>query len=97
VIARDEARHCRFLNRAVGCRRHEIDLPKLSQPAVTWVSHLSLGVYSVLPVGKKIGYGVTFDSNRTSRPLDNGLLCRVRFFEALGCQGREPPGDIFNL
>ncbi|MCP4120229.1 MAG: magnesium-protoporphyrin IX monomethyl ester (oxidative) cyclase [Bacteroidetes bacterium] len=96
LMARDEARHAGFINRALVAEGIEIDLPKLShkRPA-TWFP-LSWVLYSVY-LSEKIGYWRYILSNKhlVNNP-DNSFAPLFDYFEPW-CQDENRHGDIFNM
>jgi len=96
LMARDEARHAGFLNRALVAEGIEIDLPKLStKRPITWFP-LSWVLYSVF-LSEKIGYWryILIDRHLKANP-DNAFAPLFDFFEPW-CQDENRHGDIFNL
>jgi magnesium-protoporphyrin IX monomethyl ester (oxidative) cyclase len=96
LMARDEARHAGFLNRALVAEGIEIDLPKLStKRPITWFP-LSWVLYSVF-LSEKIGYWryILIDRHLKAHP-DNNFAPLFDFFEPW-CQDENRHGDIFNL
>jgi len=96
LMARDEARHAGFLNRALVSEGIEIDLPALSgKRPVTWFP-LSWVLYSVY-LSEKIGYWryILIDRHLKANP-ENAFAPLFDFFEPW-CQDENRHGDIFNL
>ena len=96
LMARDEARHAGFLNRALVAEGIEIDLPSLSSKRpITWFP-LSWVLYSVF-LSEKIGYWryILIDRHLKANP-SNGFAPLFDFFEPW-CQDENRHGDIFNL
>ncbi len=96
LMARDEARHAGFLNRALVAEGIEIDLPKLSsRRPITWFP-LSWVLYSVF-LSEKIGYWryILIDRHLKAHP-ENAFAPLFDFFEPW-CQDENRHGDIFNL
>ena len=96
LMARDEARHAGFLNRALVAEGLEIDLPSLSgKRPITWFP-LSCVLYSVY-LSEKIGYWryILIDRHLKANP-DNNFAPLFDFFEPW-CQDENRHGDIFNL
>ncbi len=96
LMARDEARHAGFLNRALVAEGITIDLPSLStKRPVTWFP-LSWVLYSVF-LSEKIGYWryILIDRHLKASP-DNNFAPLFDFFEPW-CQDENRHGDIFNL
>ena len=96
LMARDEARHAGFLNRALVAEGIEIDLPTLStRRPVTWFP-LSWVLYSVY-LSEKIGYWryILIHHHLQAHP-DNAFAPLFDFFEPW-CQDENRHGDIFNL
>lgn len=96
LMARDEARHAGFLNRALVSEGIEIDLPDLSgKRPVTWFP-LSWVLYSVY-LSEKIGYWryILIDRHLKANP-ENAFAPLFDFFEPW-CQDENRHGDIFNL
>lgn len=96
LMARDEARHAGFLNRALVAEGIEIDLPSLSgKRPITWFP-LSWVLYSVY-LSEKIGYWryILIDRHLKAHP-DNNFAPLFDFFEPW-CQDENRHGDIFNL
>ncbi|MCP9846833.1 MULTISPECIES: magnesium-protoporphyrin IX monomethyl ester (oxidative) cyclase [unclassified Synechococcus] len=96
LMARDEARHAGFLNRALVAEGIELDLPKLStKRPITWFP-LSWVLYSVF-LSEKIGYWryILIDRHLKANP-DNAFAPLFDFFEPW-CQDENRHGDIFNL
>ena len=96
LLARDEARHAGFLNRALVSEGIDIDLPHLGgkRPA-TWFP-LSWVLYSVY-LSEKIGYWryILMDRHLKANP-DNSFAPLFDFFEPW-CQDENRHGDIFNM
>jgi magnesium-protoporphyrin IX monomethyl ester (oxidative) cyclase len=95
-MARDEARHAGFLNRALVAEGIEIDLPTLStKRPITWFP-LSWVLYSVY-LSEKIGYWryILIDRHLKANP-DNNFAPLFDFFEPW-CQDENRHGDIFNM
>lgn len=96
LLARDEARHAGFLNRALVSEGIDIDLPHLGgkRPA-TWFP-LSWVLYSVY-LSEKIGYWryILMDRHLKSNP-DSSFAPLFDFFEPW-CQDENRHGDIFNM
>jgi len=94
MLARDEARHAGFLNRALVLEGIEIDLPTLSgkRPA-TWFP-LSWVLYSVY-LSEKIGYWryILIHRHLKANP-SNSFTPLFDFFEPW-CQDENRHGDIF--
>ncbi|MFN9619187.1 MAG: magnesium-protoporphyrin IX monomethyl ester (oxidative) cyclase [Synechococcaceae cyanobacterium] len=96
LMARDEARHAGFLNRALVAEGIEIDLPSLSgKRPITWFP-LSWVLYSVY-LSEKIGYWryILIDRHLKAHP-ENDFAPLFDFFEPW-CQDENRHGDIFNL
>ncbi len=96
LMARDEARHAGFLNRALVAEGIQLDLPKLStNRPITWFP-LSWVLYSVF-LSEKIGYWryILIDRHLKSQPNHN-FAPLFDFFEPW-CQDENRHGDIFNL
>ena len=96
LMARDEARHAGFLNRALVAEGIEIDLPTLStKRPITWFP-LSWVLYSVY-LSEKIGYWryILIDRHLKAHP-ENAFAPLFDFFEPW-CQDENRHGDIFNL
>ena len=96
LMARDEARHAGFLNRALVAEGIEIDLPSLSgKRPITWFP-LSWVLYSVF-LSEKIGYWryILIDRHLKANP-DNSFAPLFDFFEPW-CQDENRHGDIFNM
>jgi magnesium-protoporphyrin IX monomethyl ester (oxidative) cyclase len=96
LMARDEARHAGFLNRALVAEGISLDLASLGgkRPA-TWFP-LSWVLYSVY-LSEKIGYWryILIDRHLKAHP-DNSFAPLFGFFEPW-CQDENRHGDIFNL
>jgi len=96
LMARDEARHAGFLNRALVAEGITIDLPTLStKRPITWFP-LSWVLYSVY-LSEKIGYWryILIDRHLKAHP-DNSFAPLFDFFEPW-CQDENRHGDIFNM
>ncbi len=96
LMARDEARHAGFLNRALVAEGIEIDLPSLSSKRpVTWFP-LNWVLYSVF-LSEKIGYWryILIDRHLKANP-GHSFAPLFDFFEPW-CQDENRHGDIFNL
>ena len=96
LMARDEARHAGFLNRALLAEGISIDLPSLSgRRPITWFP-LSWVLYSVY-LSEKIGYWryILIDHHLKAHP-DNAFAPLFGFFEPW-CQDENRHGDIFNV
>ena len=96
LMARDEARHAGFLNRALLAEGITIDLPSLSgRRPITWFP-LSWVLYSVY-LSEKIGYWryILINRHLKSNP-ENAFAPLFDFFEPW-CQDENRHGDIFNL
>ncbi|MFN9628636.1 MAG: magnesium-protoporphyrin IX monomethyl ester (oxidative) cyclase [Cyanobacteriota bacterium] len=96
LMARDEARHAGFLNRALVAEGIQIDLPSLSgRRAVTWFP-LDWVLYSVY-LSEKIGYWryILIDRHLKAHP-ENVFTPLFDFFEPW-CQDENRHGDIFNM
>ncbi|QEY31095.1 magnesium-protoporphyrin IX monomethyl ester (oxidative) cyclase [Synechococcus sp. RSCCF101] len=96
LMARDEARHAGFLNRALVAEGIEIDLPTLSvRRPITWFP-LSWVLYSVY-LSEKIGYWryILIDRHLKTQP-DHAFAPLFAFFEPW-CQDENRHGDIFNM
>ena len=96
LMARDEARHAGFLNRALVAEEITLDLPKLSNKRpVTWFP-LSWVIYSVY-LSEKIGYWryILIDRHLKANP-DNSFAPLFDFFEPW-CQDENRHGDIFSV
>lgn len=96
LMARDEARHAGFLNRALVAEGIEIDLPSLSgRRPITWFP-LSWVLYSVY-LSEKIGYWryILIDRHLKAHP-DHNFAPLFDFFEPW-CQDENRHGDIFNM
>ena len=95
ILARDEARHAGFLNRALVSEGIKIDLPTLAnkRPA-TWFP-LSWVLYSVY-LSEKIGYWryILIHRHLQANP-ENSFAPLFDFFEPW-CQDENRHGDIFN-
>ena len=95
-MARDEARHAGFLNRALVAEGIEIDLPALSaKRPITWFP-LNWVLYSVY-LSEKIGYWryILIDRHLKAHP-ENAFAPLFDFFEPW-CQDENRHGDIFNM
>lgn len=96
LMARDEARHAGFLNRALVAEGIEIDLPSLSgKRPITWFP-LSWVLYSVY-LSEKIGYWryILIDRHLKAHP-EHAFAPLFEFFEPW-CQDENRHGDIFNM
>lgn len=96
LMARDEARHAGFLNRALLAEGIAIDLPALSgRRPITWFP-LNWVLYSVY-LSEKIGYWryILIDRHLKAHP-DNAFAPLFDFFEPW-CQDENRHGDIFNM
>jgi magnesium-protoporphyrin IX monomethyl ester (oxidative) cyclase len=96
LMARDEARHAGFLNRALVAEGIEIDLPRLStKRPITWFP-LSWVLYSVY-LSEKIGYWryILIHRHLRAHP-ENDFAPLFDFFEPW-CQDENRHGDIFNM
>ncbi|MFQ6539181.1 MULTISPECIES: magnesium-protoporphyrin IX monomethyl ester (oxidative) cyclase [Aphanothece] len=96
LMARDEARHAGFLNRALVAEAITIDLPTLSSKRpITWFP-LSWVLYSVY-LSEKIGYWryILIDRHLKANP-DHNFAPLFDFFEPW-CQDENRHGDIFNM
>jgi len=96
LMARDEARHAGFLNRALLAEGISIDLPSLSgRRPITWFP-LSWVLYSVY-LSEKIGYWrfILIDRHLKAHP-HNAFAPLFDFFEPW-CQDENRHGDIFNV
>jgi len=96
LMARDEARHAGFLNRALVAEGIEIDLPALSgKRPITWFP-LHWVLYSVY-LSEKIGYWryILIDRHLKANP-GNAFAPLFDFFEPW-CQDENRHGDIFNM
>jgi magnesium-protoporphyrin IX monomethyl ester (oxidative) cyclase len=96
LMARDEARHAGFLNRALVAEGITIDLPSLStKRPITWFP-LSWVLYSVY-LSEKIGYWryILIDRHLKAHP-GNNFAPLFDFFEPW-CQDENRHGDIFNM
>jgi magnesium-protoporphyrin IX monomethyl ester (oxidative) cyclase len=96
LMARDEARHAGFLNRALLAEGVTLDLPSLSsQRSLTWFP-LSWVLYSVY-LSEKIGYWryILIDRHLKAQP-HHSFAPLFAFFEPW-CQDENRHGDIFNL
>jgi len=96
LMARGEARHAGFLNRALVAEGIEIDLPALSvKRPITWFP-LNWVLYSVY-LSEKIGYWryILIDRHLKAHP-ENAFAPLFDFFEPW-CQDENRHGDIFNL
>ena len=96
LMARDEARHAGFLNRALVAEGIELDLPALSgKRPITWFP-LSWVLYSVY-LSEKIGYWryILIDRHLKAHP-ENDFAPLFDFFEPW-CQDENRHGDIFNM
>ena len=96
LMARDEARHAGFLNRALVAEGIEIDLPALSgKRPITWFP-LSWVLYSVY-LSEKIGYWryILIDRHLKAHH-ENDFAPLFDFFEPW-CQDENRHGDIFNM
>lgn len=96
LMARDEARHAGFLNRALVGEGIQLDLPALSgQRPTTWFP-LSWVLYSVY-LSEKIGYWryILIHRHLKAQP-QQAFAPLFEFFEPW-CQDENRHGDIFNL
>lgn len=96
LMARDEARHAGFLNRALLAEGVKLDLPSLgASRTLTWFP-LSWVLYSVY-LSEKIGYWryILLDRHLKANP-QNSFAPLFAFFEPW-CQDENRHGDIFNL
>jgi magnesium-protoporphyrin IX monomethyl ester (oxidative) cyclase len=96
LMARDEARHAGFLNRALVTEGVQIDLPSLSgKRPITWFP-LSWVLYSVY-LSEKIGYWryILIDRHLKAHP-EHAFAPLFDFFEPW-CQDENRHGDIFNM
>jgi len=96
LMARDEARHAGFLNRALVAEGITVDLPSLSgKRPITWFP-LSWVLYSVY-LSEKIGYWryILIDRHLKAQPSSN-FAPLFDFFEPW-CQDENRHGDIFNM
>ena len=96
LMARDEARHAGFLNRALVAEGITVDLPSLStKRPITWFP-LSWVLYSVY-LSEKIGYWryILIDRHLKAHP-ENAFAPLFDFFEPW-CQDENRHGDIFNV
>jgi len=96
LMARDEARHAGFLNRALVCEGIQLDLPSLGgQRPITWFP-LSWVLYSVY-LSEKIGYWryILIHRHLQAHP-QNSFAPLFDFFEPW-CQDENRHGDIFNM
>ena len=96
LMARDEARHAGFLNRALVAEGIDMDLPGLSgKRPITWFP-LSWVLYSVF-LSEKIGYWryILIDRHLKAHP-ENNVAPLFDFFEPW-CQDENRHGDIFNM
>ena len=96
LMARDEARHAGFLNRALVAEGIQVDLPSLSgRRPITWFP-LSWVLYSVY-LSEKIGYWryILIDRHLKAHP-GNSFAPLFAFFEPW-CQDENRHGDIFNM
>lgn len=96
LMARDEARHAGFLNRALVAEGIQLDLPSLStRRPITWFP-LNWVLYSVF-LSEKIGYWryILIDRHLKAHP-DHHIAPLFDFFEPW-CQDENRHGDIFNL
>jgi magnesium-protoporphyrin IX monomethyl ester (oxidative) cyclase len=96
LMARDEARHAGFLNRALVAEGIQIDLPSLSgKRPLIWFP-LDWVLYSVY-LSEKIGYWryILIDRHLKAHP-ENAFAPLFHFFEPW-CQDENRHGDIFNL
>ena len=96
LMARDEARHAGFLNRALVAEGIELDLPSLStKRPITWFP-LSWVLYSVY-LSEKIGYWryILIDRHLKANP-GHCFAPLFDFFEPW-CQDENRHGDIFNM
>lgn len=96
LMARDEARHAGFLNRALVAEGIEIDLPSLSaKRPITWFP-LDWVLYSVY-LSEKIGYWryILIDRHLKAQP-QNTFAPLFDFFEPW-CQDENRHGDIINM
>jgi magnesium-protoporphyrin IX monomethyl ester (oxidative) cyclase len=96
LMARDEARHAGFLNRALVAEGIMIDLPSLSgKRPITWFP-LNWVLYSVY-LSEKIGYWryILIDRHLKAHP-ENAFAPLFDFFEPW-CQDENRHGDIFNM
>jgi magnesium-protoporphyrin IX monomethyl ester (oxidative) cyclase len=96
LMARDEARHAGFLNRALVAEGIEIDLPTLStRRPITWfpLSWVLISVY----LSEKIGYWryILIHRHLQAHP-ENAFAPLFDYFEPW-CQDENRHGDIFNL
>ena len=95
-MARDEARHAGFLNRALVAEGIEIDLPSLSgRRPITWFP-LSWVLYTVF-LSEKIGYWryILIKRHLEKNPA-NKFAPLFDYFDAW-CQDENRHGDIFNM
>ena len=96
LMARDEARHAGFLNRALVAEGIEIDLPAMGgKRPITWFP-LNWVLYSVY-LSEKIGYWryILIDRHLKLHP-ENSFAPLFDFFEPW-CQDENRHGDIFNM
>ncbi len=96
LMARDQARHAGFLNRALVAEGIQLDLPSLSgKRPITWFP-LSWVLYSVY-LSEKIGYWryILIDRHLKAHP-EQAFAPLFAFFEPW-CQDENRHGDIFNL
>ncbi len=96
LMARDEARHAGFLNRALLSEGIELDLPRLSgRRPITWFP-LSWVLYSVF-LSEKIGYWryILIKRHLEQHP-EHGFAPLFDWFDAW-CQDENRHGDIFNV
>ena len=96
LMARDEARHAGFLNRALLAEGVSLDLPSLStRRPITWfpLSWVLVSVY----LSEKIGYWryILIDRDLKAHP-ERAFAPLFDFFEPW-CQDENRHGDIFNL
>ncbi len=96
LMARDEARHAGFINRALVAEGIELDLPKLSQRRPTTWFPLSWVLYSVY-LSEKIGYWryILIHRHLIDNP-ENSFAPLFDYFEPW-CQDENRHGDIFNM
>jgi magnesium-protoporphyrin IX monomethyl ester (oxidative) cyclase len=96
LMARDEARHAGFLNRALLAEGVELDLPRLSgRRPITWFP-LSWVLYSVF-LSEKIGYWRYILINRhLEQHPEHRFAPLFDWFDAW-CQDENRHGDIFNV
>lgn len=96
LMARDEARHAGFLNRALLAEGIAIDLPSLSgRRPITWfpLSWVLISVY----LSEKIGYWRYILIHRHLQQRPTAAFAPLFSFFEPWCQDENRHGDIFNL